>query len=437
MSETIQYIIRFLAGADIPENELQRIGYTSDVTEYPKYSIVIQPSDFFDANVYGTKESLPSLPLKIWEEVPILFGEPVIEKVDNTLVLKADIVAGTYFLISRYEEMIRKDVRDTHGRFPGKESLPYRAGFIDRPIIEEWGTLFRQVLRDAGFTIPETEKKIQKIYLTHDVDQMAHFRNIRGMLGGFLRGIRWPKEGQKALRSFFGNLKYDPWYTFPFLYKLDTGLINVLGNERCETISFFRAGGGKTREDKPVSNLLLPDYKTLINYTKRKNITIGLHSSYLAGKNPEVIKSEKQKLDKITNKISTYNRHHFLGSREPGDMQALVDVGITDDFTMGYADMAGFRLGTCRPVKWINPETQKLSELLLHGLTIMDSSLSDKRYMYMNAHEAFHYCEQLINTVEGYNGELVLLWHNTSVEKRPDSYHRKLYRDIILLLQKK
>ena len=189
--------------------------------------------------------------------------------------------------------------------------------------IGEWGTLFRQVLRDAGFTIPETEKKIQKIYLTHDVDQMAHFRNIRGMLGGFLRGIRWPKEGQKALRSFFGNLKYDPWYTFPFLYKLDTGLINVLGNERCETISFFRAGGGKTREDKPVSNLLLPDYKTLINYTKRKNITIGLHSSYLAGKNPEVIKSEKQKLDKITNKISTYNRHHFLGSREPGDMPAL------------------------------------------------------------------------------------------------------------------
>jgi len=118
-------------------------------------------------------------------------------------------------------------------------------------------------------------------------------------------------------------------------------------------------------------------------------------------------------------------------------MQELINVGITDDFTLGYADVAGFRLGTCRPVKWINPNTRQLTTLTLHPLTIMDVSLSDKRYMYLNAHEAYEYCIRLINMVESWNGELVLLWHNTSVEDTPQSYHRKLYLDIIKYLKTK
>ena len=170
---------------------------------------------------------------------------------------------------------------------------------------------------------------------------------------------------------------------------------------------------------------------------KKKNITFGLHSSYEAGMKPDLITDEKKHLEKLSKKTITYNRHHYLDSREPEDMQALIDAGITDDFTMGYADIAGFRLGTCRAIKWINPKTRKLTSLTLHPLTIMDGSLSDKRYMYMNAHEAYEYCIRLINMVESWNGELVLLWHNTSVEDNPQSYHRKLYQDIIKYLKTK
>lgn len=437
MIDTIKYIIRFLVGVELPDKELSKIGYTDDESEYANYKLIIKPSGFFNEDVYATADSLPALPLKLWEEIPILFGEPEVEKRDDLTILHADIIAGTYFLISRYEEMVRPTVRDVHGRFPGKESLPYRAGFIDRPIVEEWGVLFRNCLLEAGFKIAEVEKKIKKVYLTHDVDQLAHFRNVRGMIGGLLRGIRWQKEGQKALKSFFGNLRNDPWYTFPFLFNLDNELVTAVGKERCEPVLFFRGGGGKTREDKPVSNLVHPDYKTLLRYGKRKNISFGLHTSYLAGKNPGVIGDEKVRIEKFTGMHIFYNRNHYLSSREPMDMLALIDVGITDDFSLGYADMAGFRLGTCRPVKWINLLTKQVTNLTLHTLAIMDVSLSDKRYMYMNAHDAYLYCEQLVNSVEKYNGELVLLWHNTTVEKNPDSYHRKLYKDIIAYLKNK
>lgn len=436
MIEVVEYIINFLLGTEPNESKI-RIGYTADFREFDNFDVVIKASGFFDDENYGKEVTLPLLPLKIWDEVPILFGEPFTEVVGNTVVINADIVAGTYFLISRYEEIVRPTIRDVHGRFPGKESLPYRAGFIDRPIIEEWGCQFRAILRENGHEIPEPPQKIRKVYLTHDVDQLAHFRTIRGMLGGFIRGIKRPKEGQRALKSFLGRVSDDPWYTFPFLFKINNDLRTVMGGERCETITFVRSMGMRYKEDKPFPNLLLPDYKHLLRYCHRKAVTIGLHASYECGVFPERVSEEKIRLEKSIHSEVKYNRNHFMNNREPQDMLQLIYAGITDDFSLGYADMAGFRLGTCRPVRFINPVNKQLTLLTLHTLTIMDRTLSDKRYMYMNAHDAFQYCEQIINSVERYNGELTFLWHNNLVEKSPDLYHRKLYIDLLKYLQEK
>ena len=437
MSEIIDYILRFLLGEDVSPEVVSQVGYTSNCEEFHKYKLIIYPSAFFDAGIYGTAESLPHLPLQIWEEAPILFGTPKTEIINDTLILYADLIASTYFLISRYEEMVRADKRDVHGRFPGKESLPYRAGLIDSPLVDEYGKLLRIQLRETGCEVPKLPKQIRKIYLTHDVDQLSHYRNFRGFLGGLLRGIKRPKEGNKAIKSYFGGLRNDPWFTSPWLFKFDNSVRQIVGNDRCEPIVFIKVGGGARKEDKPFITHHIQDFQSLVMLCKKKNITFGLHSSYEAGMKPDLITDEKKHLEKVSKKTITYNRHHYLDSREPEDMQALIDAGITDDFTMGYADVAGFRLGTCRAVKWINPKTRKLTSLTLHPLTIMDGSLSDKRYMYMNAHEAYEYCIRLINMVESWNGELVLLWHNTSVEDNPQSYHRKLYQDIIKYLKTK
>jgi len=437
MNEVIEYILGFLIGDSVSANVLSKIGYTSDSKKFKKYGLVIIPSSFFTDEVYGTVESLPKLPLQIWEEAPILFGNSQLEMQGKTIVLHADLIASTYFLISRYEEIIQVDKRDEHGRFPGKESLPYRAGFIDSPLVDEYGKLLRIQLRNAGFEIPEPNQKIQKIYLTHDVDQLSHYRSLRGFMGGLLRGISRPKEGNKAIKTYFGGLKNDPWFTLPWLFKLDNSLRQTLGAERCEPVVFIKVGGGIRKEDKPIITHHIQDFQSLITLCKKKNITFGLHLSYEAGIQLERIPEEKRQLEKVSKKKTVYNRHHYLDSREPQDMEALIDAGITDDFTMGYADVAGFRLGTCRPVRWINPTNQKLTSLVLHPLTMMDGSLSDKRYMNLNSHDAYEYCIRLINMVESWNGELVLLWHNTSVEDTPRLYHRKLYQDIISYLRTK
>jgi len=177
--------------------------------------------------------------------------------------------------------------------------------------------------------------------------------------------------------------------------------------------------------------LVHPDYQQLINYVKRKKVTFGLHISYEAGCNPELITDEKKRLEKAIKSTVNYNRNHFLNNREPEDFEYLIKNDITDDFSMGYADIAGFRLGTCRAVRWINPAKKELTNLHLHHLTVMDVTLSEKRYMYMNAHDAFQYCESLLQTVKKFNGEISLLWHNNSVEKSVKTYHRQLYKNLL------
>ena len=201
MNEIIEYIIKFLLGDNVSDDIVQKIGYTDNEEEFGRYRLVIYSSGFFKPEMYGSIHSIPSLPLKIWDDTPLLYGEPEIKEVGNVRIIHADIIASTYFLISRYEEMVRRGCRDVHGRFYGKESLSYKAGFIDRPLVEEYGKLLRQQLRELGIDIPEPEKKIKKIFLTHDVDQLAHYRRFRGMMGAVARGIKSPKKRAEARRA--------------------------------------------------------------------------------------------------------------------------------------------------------------------------------------------------------------------------------------------
>ena len=79
---------------------------------------------------------MPTLPLKQLGNTPLLYGEPLIEQQNGQVVVHADIIASSFFLMSRYEEMVfSNSSRDNHGRFIGRPSLAYRSGFIDIAIV--------------------------------------------------------------------------------------------------------------------------------------------------------------------------------------------------------------------------------------------------------------------------------------------------------------
>ena len=426
MTDCIKYIIDFLLGnIHSVDNPNTYIGYTDNPEEFHKYKLIIIPSGFFTENFYGKPHSIPELPLETIENIPLLFGIPEIIRQDNRVILKADIIASSYFLLSRYEELVRNNMRDVHGRFPGKESLPYRAGFIDRPVVDEYGRLLRKLLREVKINLPEPEKGINKIYSTVDIDVPFLFRGIKG----FIRGLLSSKYQTIALKTFFGNLTNDPAYTFPLIIEQN----KKPERPDKESIYFFKSQG-KSPQDKPIYNLLSKDIQHLFSLCEKENITIGLHASYHSGIHPEVIIKEKENLEKASGRPIKYNRHHFLSCREPDDFCRLSEAGITDDFTMGYADVSGFRLGTCRPVSYINPIDRKVYPLTLHPLTVMECTLDRKEYMNFQYDEALLYCKNLIEKISEFNGEAVLLWHNTSFIESPDNWQPKLYQALMNII---
>ena len=425
MTEIIQYIIRFMVGERLPDDVSRLVGYTSDANTFAAYKVVIVPSDFFDEEVYGTDRTKPSLPLKTVEGIPFLFGTSDTERVGDTIVVHADLVASAYFLLSRYEEMLHRGLRDEHGRFPGRESLPCRAGFIDRPVVDEYGKLIRKWLGENGAKTDEPVPFVRKINLTHDVDAPFYCRTWRNVARNIISG----RHFIHMIQAKYKPLHTDLYYTFPWMLQQNKMLQQTLGKERCESFLFFKAGGIE-KYDKPHYDLKGKDMSALIKSGREQGVTIGLHSSYQAGMNPSLIASEKKKLEEALGQEVRHNRHHFLSSREPEDMEYLEQALFTDDYTMGYADVAGFRLGASMPVRFINPATRRLKSLMLHPLIIMDGTLNDVKYMNLTAEGAEDYCKRLIHHIRQVTGELTVLWHNTSVVKQT-GYLRELYAKLL------
>ena len=419
MQKVIDYIIQFLIR---DEHKAHHVGYCSDKTQWSKYKVVIVPSNFFNDSIYGTQQSMPSLPLQEIEGIPFLYGTPLIEKIDNTIICHADIIASTYFLISRYEEYINPNYnRDPHGRYIGKQSVPAQAKFIHRPIVEEYGELLRNLLQQAGIPLLPIPQQINHIYLTHDIDSITNYRRIRGLIGGILR-----RENITTILKSLFNIHNDPAYTFPWILNQDNQL------PQATQIYFVKAARQASGLDRPAYNLVGKNFTHLKKeiLTSSPKAIFGLHASYKSGNIPDIISDERKLLQyAIENQQITTSRHHYLRSLQPNDMEALIDARITDDYTMCYADIAGFRLGTCRAVRFINPATRKLTSLTLHPLTIMDCTLSEPHYMNLTYKEALSYSQTLINETKQHNGDLCLLWHNTRFTN--NDYHSQLYSQII------
>jgi hypothetical protein len=429
MKSCLDYTFKVLLGEEaVHLSERKYIVYSEPVEQTgTPVRLCIVPSGFFSERIYGTPESLPSLPLKSIEGVPLLFGNPTIERKGEQLIIYADIFASTYFLVTRYEEMVRRDVRDEHGRFPGKQSLPYRAGFIDWPIVDEYANLLRKWLRIVNVTVPDNNRKFS-VLLTHDVDTFRKYRNPLRTAASAALGHRPWRDVPENIAVWLG-LKRDPFDTFDEMLQLDASLLARGNNVGTHVVYFFMAGG--KRQFDGMYDIHSRRARKLIRKIRDSGAIIGLHSSYDAGLHPELIDQEKTTLGNICGLPVHYNRHHYLSWREIEDGRALSKAGITHDSSLGYADVAGFRLGVCRPIPLFDPVNMEPLRIQEHPLIVMDCTLSNSNYMNLREEEAFNYCVRLISQTYKHNGEFVMLWHNTMFVPGPGNYHIRLYRRLL------
>ena len=388
MEEIINYIKTWLLYGNA--DAAQQIGYSADEREWPKYKLVIVPNGHLGKDIVLPDLSAPLLESWSPDDTP--------ERM--TYVIRTDLIYNAFFFISRAEELIN-DKRDEHGRFLAAYSILGKRNRLMMPVLDEYARL---LIKAMGLELPHAG--FAHIYLTHDIDTIAHYRHLRGALGGIWRG-----EWRQVLASW-RDIHNDPAYTFPWLIEQDRKV------PLAESIFFVKHSYGKGY-DYPQYNHHSPDAHRLRKFLEWNRVTIGWHSSYYG---PGSIERRTSR----TNELAIH-RSHYLNC-PIATMRQLISLGVTDDFTMGFADRAGFRLQTSRAVLWIDPEKMQLTELVLHPLIAMDVTLSNKNYMDLTEDEASYLCLQLIDKVRMHNGDLCLLWHNSNLGT--DTYLRSLYQQL-------
>lgn len=428
---TIQYIISFLLYEDKALEPYVFYGKKENAINTAK--IIIMPCNFFEESEYGTIATLPKTPFgKLPDsDIPFLFGESHIEKdVDGKTVLYADLVASAYYMLSRYEEILKPECRDQHGRFLAKDSLIFQQGYGMRPLVDEWGRYLRGLLRQAGIDVPERKRGFRKIYLTHDVDSPFLIYRKDQVIKQWIKNII--HRGMKVARPLYiyNHPEHDPYNTFEKIIIYDNLLKNKYDKDCVESVYFLIAAG--SRKTKAYCDINLEKFQNLIAKLHKSGASLGLHVSYEAGTNPSLIDIEMKKLLKYFNHSVTKSRHHFLRWTEPEHIEQMEGAGITEDFSLEYADSVGFRVGTSRPYYFINPRSQKVTNILAHPMQIMECSLDRPNYMGVDYENAIRLCKQLIDTIYDFNGELVLLFHNPIWSD--ENYYGQLYEELLTYL---
>lgn len=426
-SPAINYTLSVL----LEDNEFHRyIYYTDEELTGDTPCVQIIPSRFFTDDLYGSSESLPGLPLKEIEGIPLLFGEPKIERQGSRIIIYADVIASAYFLLTRYEEFVRKEDRDQYGRFPFKESLAYRAGFAEIPVVEEYSTLLISLLQKINISIPASKRNFS-VLLTHDIDDIRKYKSRFHFIRTFfsvLKGRQPPMNFLKAMQVCLGWRK-DPYDTFDEMIEIDSRLYNDTAAPAASPIFFF-ISGGKGEIDKRY-DIRSRAVSEAIGKIKQAGFQIGLHASHEAGRHPELVAAEKAKLESVSGQPVVFNRYHYLSWLEIEDGEHLQSAGMEEDFTMGFPEICGFRLGVCHPVELFDPIKIRPMGMIEHPMIIMEAALKSEEYCFKDISERFEFCVKLMDETKKHQGELVINWHNNSFADESKNIYLHLYKKII------
>jgi hypothetical protein len=142
-------------------------------------------------------------------------------------------------------------------------------------------------------------------------------------------------------------------------------------------------------------------------------VQVGIHPSWASSKDSSKLPKEIKRLEIITNREITRSRQHFLKLDLPTTYRRLIDLGIREDYTMGYASQVGFRAGTSLPFYFYDLDMETQTQLLIHPFAVMDGTLNE--YMELPVDDAQYLVKELMDRVKKVNGTFISLWHNETV----------------------
>lgn len=344
-----------------------------------------------------------------------------------------DVFGLLYWMFCRIEEN-NDSVLDSHNRFPATESHAYKNNYLMRPIVDEWLGLMMQVVvkqwPQLSFSLPRFS-----ISVSHDVDSpsLYAFKSwpfiLRIMLSSVIKRfdlktfILAPMTKMMSRRRLSSR---DPFNTFSWLMDLSDG------NSIRSTFYFIC---GQTDHSKDAEyNFDDPRIIHLVQEIAHRGHLIGLHPSYKSYLSLSSLSCEYKNLRSIMERADVSqpevgSRMHYLRWKHLDTLYLLDKLGLAHDSTLGYADHPGFRCGTCHPYPAFDVTTQKIMNIQIRPLIVMESTVLEECYMGLGCSEqALDLFLDLKRKCQAVGGTFEFLWHNSSFTQ---SGSRELYKRIL------
>ena len=317
-----------------------------------------------------------------------------------------DLFSATFYLATRYEEYL-PHVKDKHGRFSAKHSLAYNADFLGLPVINIWAFELKEIL-EKKFESLRFKKLNFQIVPTIDVDSAFAYKEkgiVRTVVGISKDIIQTDFVNlKKRLSTLIGNSE-DPFEVFD-------QLIAIQRKFEMKFVYFFLVGD-YDKNDKSVS-ITSRKFQAVIKHVNDYSF-VGLHPSFASNDNSEKLAIELTRLSKVLHYPVKYSRQHFLKLHLPDTYRNLMDLEITDDFSMGYPDHSGFRASICTPYYFYDLELEIETNLLLHPFCFMEATY--KYYHPAEPESILVEALKLAKEVRKVDGEFCFVWHSDSLSQ--------------------
>lgn len=355
-----------------------------------------------------------SLPTPGLRSVPC----PLIDKIKDCHFVHYNIIELTYWMLARVEEL-ENGPKDNHGRFSGAVSHAYRSGYLERPIIDEWLYVLRQVISRQW---PAIALRVHTPTTKVSCDVDSPFEHLT-TLKYFLRTSCGDLIKRKSLVDMFHRIKGRFYYNFG-VHNLDkdyNGIKYIMNvNETIgSTVTFNFIPLLTNRKFDGFYDLNDMRLRKLMQQIAERGHVIGIHPGYDSFNNRSSMKKSfrrfRQVLDEINLKQDYLtSRQHYLRWNSNDTPLLLNDNGTDYDSTLGYADMPGFRCGTCFEFPMFDVKRQKLLTVIQQPLIVMECSVISTLYLGLGYTDTS--LQKMISLKEKcykVGGQFTVLWHNS------------------------
>ncbi|HZF99791.1 MAG TPA: polysaccharide deacetylase family protein [Chitinophagales bacterium] len=391
-------------------HELLELEYniTSDQNAFVNYD---GPKINYGSRQFSDEIHLPPHPLLFESEVhqqriesAEYKGINVIFSTPRGSALPYDPFAAAFYLVSRYEEYLPFR-GDQYGRFRGEKSTAYAKNFLHLPVVNHYAIHLRELL-EARYPRLVFHAKSYQFVLTYDVDiaysilDKGFLRDTVAVSKALLQG---DKNFLKLRKNVLAGLENDPYDTFEEQFRLHE-------KHRVYPIYFFHVGDhGAVDKSTPWTS---PRVQALIKQISSKYLH-GLHPSYASNEKYGTLEMEMDRLNSITGKATVRSRQHYLAMKFPETYRRLNEIGIQEDYTMGYQNLLGFRAGICSPFNFYDIERDEQTALRVFPFAAMDSTLHHQ--MGLKAEAALEEVKTIADEVRRVQGLFVFVAHNNLI----------------------